>query len=74
MEAKIILPPYNRIGICNNCGASVYAPQPTASKGGLPAMSACACPAGPEFPSAQATGKAAEVVETGGNSEAAKAA
>jgi hypothetical protein len=41
-EEKMIIPAYVRIGVCNECGAHIYAPE----GGGMPFMSSCACAAG----------------------------
>lgn len=62
-EGKVVLPAYGRAGKCANCGADIYAPESKAQNGGLPRMSACACPGGPrpvdETPPTRAeTGKA----------------
>ena len=41
------VPGYTKIGICKECGASVYAPEASAPAGVFKRMSACLCVGGP---------------------------
>lgn len=42
-----VVPGYIKIGICKECGASVYAPEATSTAGAFKRMSACVCEGGP---------------------------
>jgi hypothetical protein len=65
-------PVYTRIGVCNECGADVYAPLAAASEDDFKLMSACACEGGPK---ASAAGRRPETSPAGErNSEAGKKA
>jgi hypothetical protein len=41
------VPGYTKIGICKECGASVYAPETASTAGAFKRMSACVCEGGP---------------------------
>jgi hypothetical protein len=47
-EEMAVIPGYKRIGICKECGARVYAPEPAGAGGEFKRMSACACAGGPK--------------------------
>jgi hypothetical protein len=42
------VPGYTKIGICKECGASVYAPEATSTAVAFKRMSACVCEGGPQ--------------------------
>jgi hypothetical protein len=52
-EVKIEFPIYVRVGICKECGAVVYAPEPSVATGEFKRMSACACVQAPGAGAAQ---------------------
>lgn len=47
-KERTVIPGYIKIGICKECGARVYAPEPAGSGGEFRRMSACSCAGGPK--------------------------
>lgn len=70
-EEKIVTPAYVRVGICEECGAAVYAVK---GGGGLPLMSACACADGQKFVGAAEAAKLARARREDAAKEQANAA